>query len=517
MDEDKPKKKPLAVCATHGLNYDAATHSGCVLCRKAEQRAEPAPPSNARWYALAGAALVGVAVMVGVARRRHEQPQAAVATASLDQAAPLKANQPAAKQQAQEKPPGNPLPERAAKQPVGSYQDIFNAAGNNAGRDVQRLLASGVSIEQTLYRNGPTPLAWAVKHGHFELGEWLIREGANADREDVVRPAFENYTPLSFMQLVLERSTIASSIRVKVPFPGWDVSGANCTLLCLPVSRGDRRGAELLVQHGFDVHAKAGNNTTLLMLSLLAPSDRVGSMVQWLIDRGVDPNETTNDVPPVRPMDVALAKFKFDAVRVMLLNGVPFDRPKRDQYDTPLLAYMSEVGADDSATHPSRIQAIRFALSMGVDPRPAAEKLKQKCDCPRIGEDLIFAAAKQPHVVPPWAAVDDAGNTQLHWAAAFGEPGLVRKLFSEHPDLDRLSDGPGELSMRYDSSSTPLHLAAYYSQVEAARTLLQLGAKADVPDGKGRLPKDVAGHGYSSRADYDSRVRDQEEIKKLFR
>jgi hypothetical protein len=168
-DEDKPKKKPLAVCATHGLNYDAATQSGCVLCRKVEQTAETGTASPARWYALAGVAFLVVALMVVIARRRHEQPQAVAATGSLDHASQPNAKPAAAAGAKQDKPAGNPLPERALKVPVGTYQDIFAAAGNNAGRDVQRLLASGVPIDKPLSPNGPTPLAWAVVHGNYEL------------------------------------------------------------------------------------------------------------------------------------------------------------------------------------------------------------------------------------------------------------------------------------------------------------------------------------------------------------
>lgn len=82
------------------------------------------------------------------------------------------------------------------------------------------------------------------------------------------------------------------------------------------------------------------------------------------------------------------------------------------------------------------------------------------------------------------AAADSSGCLPIHWAAAHGAPAVVlAALSSNSPDFINAVD---------ESGMTPLHHAATMNRLEAARWLVNSGAKIDLPDKSGRTAKDIA-------------------------
>lgn len=72
-------------CAAHGLHYDPAKSSGCVLCRKSQRPVVPGPA--AKWVLVGGAlASVTVAAAAWLARARSELPAAEVSARGVSSA-----------------------------------------------------------------------------------------------------------------------------------------------------------------------------------------------------------------------------------------------------------------------------------------------------------------------------------------------------------------------------------------------------------------------------------------------
>lgn len=69
-------------------------------------------------------------------------------------------------------------------------------------------------------------------------------------------------------------------------------------------------------------------------------------------------------------------------------------------------------------------------------------------------------------------------RTPLHYAAAYGHPGIVRLLIEKGAPIDARDQG----------MATPLRLAAVANEHETARALLEAGADVGIPDDYGRTP-----------------------------
>jgi ankyrin repeat protein len=76
------------------------------------------------------------------------------------------------------------------------------------------------------------------------------------------------------------------------------------------------------------------------------------------------------------------------------------------------------------------------------------------------------------------AGVDQAGRSELHYAAGEGKVARVRELIDAGEDV-RASDHHG---------MTPLHFAAQEQRAEVARLLLEKGAQMDAEDEHGNTP-----------------------------
>src|SRR5688500_9634442 len=161
METNAPRRSERPKCAVHGLAYDPAIQSGCVICRRelgenatsADASARGSTRSRYLWIGLVAANLV----VFWIAWRENDRPAgntaAAVAeapvaahgsaSATAHQPSPGAADPAAANEP---DPKGNPMHYRALKFDTGTA-NILEAAGVGNGAAMRRLIRhGGVSI-----------------------------------------------------------------------------------------------------------------------------------------------------------------------------------------------------------------------------------------------------------------------------------------------------------------------------------------------------------------------------------
>jgi len=125
-------------------------------------------------------------------------------------------------------------------------------------------------------------------------------------------------------------------------------------------------------------------------------------------------------------------------------------------------------------------------LSVGVLPATAQtiDPQAQLWDAAIAGDTVALAAALQHG-----AAIDSLdtrrnpnGRRALNWAAWFDHPAAIRFLIARG----------AQVNMANWTGFTPLHHAAEHGSLEAARTLLALGADRTLRNQMGQRPVDVA-------------------------
>ncbi len=79
--------------------------------------------------------------------------------------------------------------------------------------------------------------------------------------------------------------------------------------------------------------------------------------------------------------------------------------------------------------------------------------------------------------------VDDYGWTALHWVAREGLTDMAQLLLARGARMDVVT---------LASSDTPLHIAYLYHQKEVAKILKAQGAKRDLRNGRGKIPKECS-------------------------
>ena len=218
------------------------------------------------------------------------------------------------------------------------------------------------------------------------------------------------------------------------------------------------RVAELLLEHDADVNIQDNDHLTPLHIA-----SRHGKLeiVRLLLDRGAEVNaESDNGENPLHTVSYGEYISQEDGVRVaqLLLERGADVNARRHGHRTPL----------HLASYVGNLEIVRLLLDHGADPEVNAE--------------------------------DHEGDKPLH-KVSYGEyesqeDGMrIAQLLLEHG---------ADVNTRRNDDCTPLHLAAYYGNLEIVRLLLNHGADQQVNaegDMEDKPLHKVSGGRYSSRED----------------
>jgi len=285
------------------------------------------------------------------------------------------------------------------------------------------------------------PLFRAVNAGHIEVAKRLLDAGAEVGRS-LHEAAEEGDLPLVrlLLQYPVDPSLRGESRRTALDKAARCRGSAPVETYC--------RIVDLLLDHGFDLHARSYNGCQAIHLA----SDV--RMIARLLNRGADVNaRTTNKA--VTPLHLACRARDADRVRFLLDHGA--DPNVADEDGGTPFQRVAE-GTDD------RSKAIAALLrSHGARLDVFAEALS--------GRTLHVMArlAEAPHLVSQRGR---GGQTLLHLAAGRGDLDFVKALLSYGADLET-EDGWARW--------TPLHCAACNGHDAVVEYLIDQGACVEAP------------------------------------
>ena len=158
----------------------------------------------------------------------------------------------------------------APKQP---QDQLFEAIKKGNLSDVINAIKNGANINGQ-DKNGNTPLDKASQNGHFEIVRFLVENGADIHKRDVLYPAAYKGDE-NIVKYLVEH--------------GADVSKSNA--LYAAVSNDHENVVKYLIEHGADINKTDKFGWTPL---LLAMTKGHGNIVKYLVEHGA--NKVTNNV-----------------------------------------------------------------------------------------------------------------------------------------------------------------------------------------------------------------------------
>ncbi len=359
---------------------------------------------------------------------------------------------------------------------------------------VAKELDNGEDVDAT-FMEGYTALHLSAQNGHAETVRLLLDRGA-----DVNAQAGGGWTALHFAV----QGDHDQVFRMLLEDPDVDIEATpkdGRTPLYLAASGGRLEMTAALLDHGANPNYKnlARGRTPLHGASIRDDAE----IIEILIEHGADVH--TFDKKGGSPLHDAANYGNVAVIESLIAHGVDVNIRDRKKW-TPLhyAAYMGEI------------EAAMLLVKLGAD-----IEAKEKRDGTPVhmgaqqgmGHIVRFLAQKGADI----EARTKSGQTPLHLAASRGRPPMIRELYSLGADLEATqSEGLRAMHFACDRTElsgrtvetlarcgaqldpvsndnwTPLHIAAFRGNVDAAQQLLDWGARIDVKDTKDRLAQDVA-------------------------
>jgi ankyrin repeat protein len=342
---------------------------------------------------------------------------------------------------------------------------------------IERLLAAGVDANacDSDGRGALTALAWARRDNAREIAPMLIRAGA-----DPARRARDGTTPAGIARMTgqielaelldwpagahpgtpLDGRSVAEAGRRgdlatldRLLSLGLDVDGIDdqgATALLHAAGTGQLELCKALAERGANLAFQSARGVSPLAAAILAGR---GSVVEWLLARGVDPEGV--QLGRMTALGLAAACLRLPLVESLLQRGA--DPEGRAAPESPLQATLALI--DDPARPLAAIQSVlsRLLEAHANPDRPDAERrtpLHRLLGGGRVEPTLRDEARLQPIVL-----------SLLHGGANPNAPDAAAR--------------------------TPLHWACRHGLVQCGGTLLELGADPRVADAAGQLPIDL--------------------------
>ena len=421
-----------------------------------------------------------------------------------------------------------------------SDRGLVDAVQQRDFETARGLLAAGGDVNAP-QGDGATALAWAAHWDEVDLASKLIAAGADVGAANDL-----GVTPLMLAaangSLPLVERLLAAGAVPDAARPGGD------TALMFAAQAGSLEVVRRLAAAGANPNARTAGGHTALMW---AAAEAHAGVAQALIDHGAALVDVRTAATPFVPR-----RRRPRRGPILLREGEaanPAEFPRDGETDpprtaggfTPLLyavlagdgetvRVLLDAGADANDASPDGVSALMLALTKrheelalllldrGADPnydrRDAARPARARAGGTR-GPATVAAAAD---------AVDFAGYTALHVAAATGQHRALRGLLAAGADPDAPMDRPkrftdafevgvfaspgaGRLTQR---GTTPLMVAAKTVDVEAMRILAAAGADpfATTDDGTTAL---ILAAGLGKRAAQDITYYDWDQHKAI--
>jgi ankyrin repeat protein len=342
----------------------------------------------------------------------------------------------------------------------GAGGDVADAAMKGDTAAVRKLLLAKADVNATQV-DGATALHWAVYRDDVEMAEMLLRAGANVKTANR-----EGTTPLFMAALYGNPAMIARLIKAGADPKERGPNGE--TTVMFAARNGNPAAIKVLVAAGADVNAKERLRATTALM--WAAEQGHAPAVRTLVELGAEVGATSG--PAGLPRNYMSSAVPVEAVEAAAKRRRDAKAAGRSYEDQLAFEQATGVAPDDLVS-----QALAFLAFGGVTVGEVASGLglnaKQTADLTTRARAAASAGAPPPAQFgqPPTAtqaaqAANDANNQQDVIIA-----GLV-------------GGGSGGL--------TPLVFAAREGSLEAARVLLDAGAKVNQVTEYGWTPLLVA-------------------------
>ena len=379
---------------------------------------------------------------------------------------------------------------------------LFLAATNGNAAIIEKLLKAGAD-PNAANSGGETALMLAAKTGKLDAVKALVERGADMNaKENTHRQTALMWTVLEHHSdvtqfLLAHGADINAATDIFIPegdAPPPRVAGASgagvarqrarptangaMTALLFAAREGDREIADILLDHGADLHWSSANRTSPLLIAILNGHLK---LAMHLLEKGADPNAV--DAYGRGPLFAAVEMRNFNHERYTDLamdDGDPMElihslvargADVNARNDTvPVRGFMqadaSWVNFDGEtpflrAALSGDVTLMRFLLEHGADPNIPTYR----------GTTALMAAAGINYVV---------GQTYLHSEEEY--LGVIKLCLERGADINAVNS----------EGFTPMHGAANRGWESMIQLLYAKGAKLDIKDKEGRTPMTFA-------------------------
>jgi ankyrin repeat protein len=448
-DDANAPERPI--CAAHGLRYDSALYTGCVLCRRPAQPATEPSPARSVWtpttlLMLAASGVLALAVFGDFGAGANETKNAAQ---DMPPQGPLASVRPHAEAK-RERQAGGVVPDpgapseaenaertacaRAASGIDQGREDSANAVGTlhraAAKGDLPKLVQeidSGARVDEQ-DGSGRTALAWAIAAVQESSVRALLDARANpnlASHQDV--------TPLMLAAATGLQELVAPLVQHGARPNAVDAHARTALMLAARNNRADAIAA--LVQNGavINVHCERG----MTALQHAAEACTCTEAVARLIDLGADVDAI--DLRGASALMIAAHEGHSAAARVLLDHGARLDL--RDHQGLSVLDYVVMPRDTLPGTLQQGLRAVlQLLVDRKVDPRlgqnPASTQILFRADLDAWAREegrppLPAFAALEPTAPQVNAKDDSHGVIQLFRRASDASRSFPAWLYPE--------------------------------------------------------------------------------------
>lgn len=337
---------------------------------------------------------------------------------------------------------------------VNRLTALMMAATKGSADGVRLLIEHGSDI-QARDSARMSALSLAIKHGHTACAELLIEKGANTQIRNR-----EGHTLL--MLAAIYGQTECVRLLLKHGAATEETDKNNTTALIHAVIQGNLDCLELLADSGANIHATDSAQYTALFHAIGAGKPEC---VRALLQRGASLSSTL--IAGNAPIHWAVLHEQPECLRALLEAGDELDRLNKEG-ESPMAA-AAKIGS---------IASLRVLIDAGGSINAAtAGAVPPILAAVQGGHESCFEALLQAGA--ELCVTDAQGNTLLHWAASWNDPGKINII-------SLLLERGLDANAKNAKGITPLMKAADYGSVWAFDELIEAGADATARCDKGK-------------------------------